>query len=522
MSGHLFIINGDLRRIACDDLLLPTDSEFRIEPKWDALICGHYEEIDTYKSSPAASWKGSLVLPLTPQDHKPRVWLGDVGVHGDAADFSQFEPVIKEFVEQAGKRKLSDRSGIYKWPLRRLAVNVVGSGAGGGRGKKGELAKGLVGILTRLAHEHEVDIILVTFGSKPYAAAQWARRDLLRESSTADAWPLRPALHRKAEELANDAIDRQLVLFIGAGVSAGAGVDTWADLLEKLAKDDANYNDAELERLKKMDLRDQATLIESALHETSDSFKKRVAERIQQSHHYSLAHGLLASLPSQEAVTTNFDQLYEVAAGNIAVLPKDPRESGGRLLLKLHGSVDNYKDMILTRSDYLKMPRQYGALMGLVQGLLMMRKMVFVGYSLSDEDFHELLEEVRAARGENTSGVGRGTVLTLQDDALVRKLWQQDLDTVPVVTEGEFTNDLPRAARQLELFLDLVGFHATTSAGFFLDESYAGLAASEHELLEPLQELVALTAKAEPHSVGSQVRRFLDSLGADYRDAPGQ
>src|SRR5207302_7615765 len=54
------------------------------------------------------------------------------------------------------------------------------------------------------------------------------------------------------------------------------------------------------------------------------------------------------------------------------------------------------EDIVLTRSDYLAMPRQYGALIGLVQGMLMMRHMMFVGYSLQDEDFRS--EERRVGK----------------------------------------------------------------------------------------------------------------------------
>ncbi|BBZ18629.1 SIR2 family protein [Mycolicibacterium gadium] len=415
------------------------------------------------------------------------------------------------------------RKRIYNWPLRRLAVNMVGSGKGGGRGTKGHLASGLVETLSRLAKRHVIDIILVTYGNTPYAAAQWARRNYLVRANTSDTWPLRDDLITKAEELAQDAIEHQLVLFIGAGVSAGAGVDTWKGLLEGMAEK-ANFTDKERELLAKKDLRDQATLIESALRDSSDSFKKRVANRIAERKLYSLVHGLLASLPSKEAVTTNFDKLFEDAAAvsgsGIAVLPRDPRKTDGRLLLKLHGSVDDHQGMILTRSDYLRMPRQYGALMGLVQGLLMMRKMVFVGYSLSDEDFHELLDEVRAARGDSDDGVGRGTVLTLHDDPLERKLWQQDLDTVPMVIGENASSDLPWAARQLELFLDLVGYLATTSAAFFLDRSYAELTKCESDLLKPLNELVRRTADSAPRTVGSQVKEFLTRLGANYDSKP--
>lgn len=511
MEGHLFIINGDLNKIACDAVLLPTDGAFTIEPKWNGLIAGYSNEVPS-------TWDGHKVIPLDRRQKKPRVWLGNVGQYGEQSEFSAFSPIVEEFVERAAAeaKSIPKSERIYEWPLPRLAVNVVGSGRGGGRGKKGELTLGLVETLTRVAREHEVDIILVTRGDKAYAAAQWARRKFLGGSKESDTWPLRDDLISKAEALADDAKERQLVLFVGAGVSAGAGVDTWKGLLENLAVE-AEFTDPQRELLKTKDLRDQATLIESALPKTSDSFKKRVAGRIRDRQHYSLTHGLLASLPSKEAVTTNFDELFEDAVGRdaIAVLPKDPRKTDGRLLLKLHGSVDRHDDMILTRADYLRMPRQYGALMGLVQGLLMMRKMVFVGYSLSDEDFHDLLDEVRAARGNDITDLGRGTVLTLRDDHLERQLWKSDLDTVPLVAGDEYKDDLPGAARQLELFLDLVGYLAVPPAAFFLDESYADLATSESELIEPLDELVRLTARSGKHTVGDQVREFLTKLGAD-------
>lgn len=155
-------------------------------------------------------------------------------------------------------------------------------------------------------------------------------------------------------------------------------------------------------------------------------FKTDIAAKLSATQTYSLAHGLLASLPSKEAVTTNFDVLFEqackIADADIAVLPENPRATEGRWLLKLHGGVDDPERMVLTRSDYLEMPRRYGALMGLVQGLLMLRKMVFIGYSLSDEDFHELVDEVRSARAGATEIV-RGTVLSLAEDPLHKQLW---------------------------------------------------------------------------------------------------
>lgn len=159
------------------------------------------------------------------------------------------------------------------------------------------------------------------------------------------------------------------------------------------------------------------------------------------------------------------------------------------------------------------MPAKHGALMGLVQGMLLMRHMVFVGYSLQDEDFQELLHEVRAARGGNKNPVGRGTVLTLFEDALDREIWAEDLDVVPMISG---TRNLPPredAARELEIFLDLVGYLSTTSAAFFLDKTYKSLSDGEGDLREALIQLAAMVHKSPKNKVGYVVEQFLRTLG---------
>ncbi|KHO22990.1 SIR2 family NAD-dependent protein deacylase [Mycolicibacterium setense] len=513
MSGHLFIINGDLTKVACDAVLLPTDGGSKIEPAWQSLVKDRQNEIPK-------SWGDERVRQLTARDGEPQVWLGNVGHAGDTSDFSTFEPTVREFVLRASEALQSDNKTkrIYEWPKKRLAVNVVGSGRGGGSRKKGHLIVGLVGTLSTLAKQQNVDIILVTFGTRPYAAAQRARRELIGGKDLAKTWRFakkaNPDLIQKARDLANEAIEHQLVLFIGAGVSAGAGLPDWKGLLAVIAKEAGIDHDVR-ERLTARDLRDQATLLDRALERTDARLKDRVARNLKEFERYSLAHGLLASLPSKEAVTTNFDNLFELASRlrdrDIAVLPDNPRSTGGRWLLKLHGGVDAPAKMILTRADYLSMPRQYGALMGLVQGLLLMRRMVFIGYSLGDEDFHELIDEVRAARGDS-AGIGKGIALTLRDDKLDRQLWENDLDIVPMTTDSSIA--IPKAARQLELFLDLVGYLSTTSAAFFLDEDYSDLSVTEVALRDTLRELATLTAGSGLDSVGHLVEEFLDGLGA--------
>ncbi|MEO9096546.1 MAG: SIR2 family protein, partial [Microbacteriaceae bacterium] len=392
----------------------------------------------------------------------------------------------------------------------------------------GDLILGLVELLHSLATEYDVDIILATYGGKSYAAAQRSRRRLLVERvghrmlTTKDLtteWRFAsstPAdLPAKATRLAEAAIDRHLVLFIGAGVSAGAGIPTWKNLLRQVAQE-AGVDPGYIKLLEGRDIRDWATLIDRKMN-SANAIKHTVADLLQRTQRCSLQHALLASLRSTEAVTTNFDQLFEIASrvadDELAVLPTRPRKSGTSWLLKLHGSVNDPPSIILTRSDYLDMPRNHGALMGLVQGLLLTRHMMYVGYSLSDEDFHELVHEVRRAQG--AGGAERATVLTLEADETQVDLWRDDLD---IIAMGPVGTDVPIAARELEIFLDLVGFLSTTSAAFFLDPTYRSLTEDESELRDLLSQIAGTTAGAAQDRVAHHVDDFLSALGAPQHD----
>ena len=88
------------------------------------------------------------------------------------------------------------------------------------------------------------------------------------------------------------------------------------------------------------DPRDKATIIRD---HAPDDFARFVAEETDLSR-YGLLHALLASLPTTEHVTTNFDVLFEKAASTagrrVAVIPGEEARFGERWLLKLHGTLD--------------------------------------------------------------------------------------------------------------------------------------------------------------------------------------
>jgi len=120
---------------------------------------------------------------------------------------------------------------------------------------------------------------------------------------------------------------------------------------------------------------------------------------------YSITHSLLASLQITEIVTTNYDRLYEAVCNDtekaIAVLPYDTTENSNRWILKLHGDINHPEDIVLTREDYLRYQDRREALTGIVQALLLTKHMLFVGFSLQDDNFHKIMDAVRKALNTN-------------------------------------------------------------------------------------------------------------------------
>lgn len=70
----------------------------------------------------------------------------------------------------------------------------------------------------------------------------------------------------------------------------------------------------------------------------------------------------------------------------------------------------------------------------------------------------------------------------------------------------------PVAARQLDIFLDLLGFLSSTAAAFFLDPTYCGLTCDEEALRTALMKVVNV-ASHDVGTVGHLLRQFLLTLG---------
>jgi hypothetical protein len=494
VPGHLFVVQGDARKIASAAWLLPCDLHGTVSPGWLDDDPALRARVDGFRPNAVAAFEEGRRVARLPGDERPHVWMVDTGGSPGAAE-SWYAEALLEFV-----RAVADEAAETRPKL--TVVPFVGAGLGGKALDKGTLLPGLLQTLAEAAQRLDLDVAFVTRDRRAFGAAQAFRR-----RAPDRYWPtLSDRLTSIADRLAERAACGSLVAFLGAGASRDAGLPNWNELLARLATT-ASLDGAVADELAELNPVDQAMILEKRLGGAA-GLRERIAELLSGGT-YTLTHALLAGLPTNEFVTTNYDELFERAAGAagmpVVALPYEPvTSSRQRWLLKLHGTVGSPSDIVLTREDYLRYPDRRGALAALVQALLITRHMLFVGFSLGDDNFHRIVDDVRKALGDRGSDPEPfGTALMVRAPSFTHELWKGDLD---VVTLDE---------SEVGLVLDRVLAMSSTLTGFLLDESFAGFLTPEEarlkSLLIPLEQALA-DGMESPMS--DRARRLLESFGS--------
>lgn len=518
MPGHLFIIRGDLTKLACDAWLMPTGYRLSIEDYWlKPEPPGFLDAVQAMQAHLGEDWRESrervLPVPFWPAE-RSRPWLVNIL-------FRKMDRLV-EAVEMFVDRVLQEAPHpLHNRERHLLAVPVISTGFGGGSLAKGRVINTLVRDLLKLVVRKNVDIALVTYTAPAFAAAQKARFE------SGFAWPeLEEPLLMKARCLAEIGSRQGLALFLGAGVSCSAGLPSWNGLLARLAEK-IGLTGTELHEFSNLDVLDRGSVLERRFRARKQSVNDHIARIFDRTWDYSLLHGLLACLPAREVITQNYDRLFEVAAEGagdpVSTLPYAAGDVHARWLLKMHGCVSVPEDIVIRREDYLRYSERRAALAGIVQATMLTRQMLFVGFSLRDGNFHRAVDDVRRALSGNHQN-RLGTALFLGPSALTAELWQSELDIIHFTDLARFPNHeskkaVAHAARRLEIFMDCLLGHCGSTTGHLLDPTFSHLLNSpEAELKEKLLKLSSsMSAEARTTVAWSKVMELLRSLGWDER-----
>ncbi|MEP7121502.1 MAG: SIR2 family protein [Byssovorax sp.] len=205
----------------------------------------------------------------------------------------------------------------------------------------------------------------------------------------------------------------ELILFVGAGISAAAGLPSWKRLVEALL-DRARGRSAPAEALQEIaDYLARGSFIDAlgAVKACLGAVDFGVAltglldDRAHVRALPPLAEAIGALAPRLRAVlTTNIDGLLERAFRGewpaIARATGDIASQRG-YILKLHGTLRERDTWVFTREDYDRAMYADPLLQTAFSSLFHACPILFVGYGLADDDFDQVLSRVRAlSRGQ--------------------------------------------------------------------------------------------------------------------------
>jgi SIR2-like domain len=118
-------------------------------------------------------------------------------------------------------------------------------------------------------------------------------------------------------------------------------------------------------------------------------------------------HTFVYALDLPIIMTTNFDKVYQSAATKLSsstVKVKTYRDKDlallargdtkARVLLKVHGSIDDIGSMVFTRSDYIRLRNDNVLFQRVMVSLAVTNTLIFIGCGLRDPDLVLMLEDL--------------------------------------------------------------------------------------------------------------------------------
>jgi hypothetical protein len=200
----------------------------------------------------------------------------------------------------------------------------------------------------------------------------------------------------------NAILEGNAAVFAGAGLSIPAGFVDWRNLMRPIAEDLG------------LDVDKENDLIALAqYHKNERGGRHKINQLIRgllKSAAITENHKVLASLPIDTYWTTNYDNLIEKSLEQSGKLP-DVKLTVGNLsdnvkrrdavVYKMHGDASLPHEAVVTKDDYEAYNSKRLLFSTALQGDLVSKTFLFIGFSFSDPNLDYVLARIRILLGEN-------------------------------------------------------------------------------------------------------------------------
>lgn len=458
MAGHVFVVPGDITQLSADAIVCSTDCEFGT---WGLMHEAFRRRVPAF----AAQFRRLARTAPRPVRPGSAFWLPLRGRRGPAgvvvtpvagwADLS-----LPDCARVAVTASLSEAAArleaLGRRPPFRIALPAFLAGHGGGWNRLLAAATPQLEEAEKFVRDHDVDVAFVTHDDSAYQAWTTARRSARRRLGRRPRVPALPA------DLVDALRAGECVVFVGAGLSSGAGLKGWRALVGALA-DALEIPEASRGGDTDFFLDLAQWYRDEGREPPLEKWVRRAFRASRSGVLPTLAHCLIARLPVRFYVTTNYDELIETALEASRRYPvrvvsdRDVARTGGDegcYVVKFHGCAVAGGDIVLSRDDYDGLFERRPALALLLEGLLLNRSFLFLGYSLRDPDFRQIHRRVWAMLCE-ARRPAFATVLGQANEHRRRQWRRQGLELVPV--PGRSQAEQSRALdRMLDALLEAV------------------------------------------------------------------
>ena len=277
-------------------------------------------------------------------------------------------------------------------------------------------------------------------------------------------------IYSQIEKIREEKRNHKLVIFVGAGVSKNSGACSWWELVKEIAEK-IGYSKCRSCEMKTVNCsscgnqvkvckddcllkysftNEEFLLIPQLYYDSQDKDHKDyysfILEKFSAIGAPNIIDDIIISLEPECIITTNYDHLIESVknpnASKYTVIKKDNEllfKTGNRYIIKMHGDIDDVKNIVLREDDYLNYSQSHTLIETYIKSLLIDKTFLFVGYSLNDNNLKLIMSYIDYFVKENNV-TGRTphylAVSGISNKVKSRKYWKNkgidlvDLDNI--------------------------------------------------------------------------------------------
>ena len=201
-----------------------------------------------------------------------------------------------------------------------------------------------------------------------------------------------------------DILNDNAALFVGAGLSVSTGIVDWKNLLREIAEE------------LNLDVDKENDLIALAQYYRNEkggrgAINNQLIQKFTENVVESQNHKIIAQLPIKTIWTTNYDKLIENTIEkygktvDVKITPENLAISIPHrdvVIYKMHGDLSQPQNAVITKDDYESYNISRQLFTTTLQGDLVSKTFLFIGFSFEDPNLEYILSRIRILLGENT------------------------------------------------------------------------------------------------------------------------